>query len=111
MDNEVAAFTSFIHFPHPKVKNFKCVHRTVVYPDYQGIGLSRILNNYCSQLYKDSNFRVIVTTGHPILIGSMSRDKNWILKRKGRVSLNKKSSFSKTCSANRITTSWEFKGV
>jgi ABC-type lipoprotein export system ATPase subunit/GNAT superfamily N-acetyltransferase len=38
INDEVAGFLSVLHFPHPKVKNLKKVHRLVILPDYQGAG-------------------------------------------------------------------------
>jgi len=35
VNDEIAGFISVLHFPHPKVKNMKKVHRLVVLPDYQ----------------------------------------------------------------------------
>ena len=39
--NVLIGFCSVIHFPHPKNKMIKHIHRLVIHPDYQGIGLGK----------------------------------------------------------------------
>ena len=38
-EGEPIAFCSVKHFPHPKNPKIKTVHRLVVRPDYQGLGI------------------------------------------------------------------------
>ena len=47
-----SGFFSIWHSPHPKVKNIKKVHRLVILPDYQGIGIGGILLNSIADIYK-----------------------------------------------------------
>lgn len=111
-DNRLVGFIAVLHFPHPRVKNMKKIHRVVVLPDYQGIGIGRTLINFVAQYYSKRKFRVTITTSHPAINKSLQRD-NWLLKRKGRVaSVGKTSSLSNlknTNTRNRITCSWEYK--
>jgi GNAT superfamily N-acetyltransferase len=109
VEGEPAAFTAIIHFPHPYVKNIKRYHRTVVLPDYQGIGIATVLRNYVSKIIKENGFRLYTTTSHPALIAILKKDNHWVCRRKSRVSnTQKKGLLSKTASVNRITTSWEY---
>jgi len=90
----------------------KRLHRTVVLPDYQGIGIGKILRNEICEKYSNDGFRVTTTTSHPAMISSMKRDKNWRCTRVGRASKIGKtgdSAIAKTTSTNRITTSWEYR--
>lgn len=104
-NNKLAGFIGIVHFPH-KIKNFKRVHRLVVLPDYQGIGLGKILIEEVGKFYIDKKFRYIITTSQPGLIYYFNKSKNWILKGQGRLKLhNGKKMIS---SAGRYTTSWEF---
>ena len=111
-DNRLVGFIAVLHFPHPKVKNMKKIHRVVVLPDYQGIGIGRALINFIGKHYSDIGFRVAITTSHPAINKSLERD-NWLLRRKGRVaSVGKTSSLSNLSQTNtrgRITCSWEYK--
>ena len=107
-DNPVA-FLSAIHFPHPKTKNIKKVHRLVVLPDYQGIGLGSIILDYCGKYFSKKGFKFGITTSQPSLNFSLKKNKNWSLIRIGRVGKIGKTSkinSNKTLSINRITTSW-----
>lgn len=101
-------FISVQHFPHRYEKRFKKVGRLVVLPDYQGIGIGKLLLNEIAKLYKE--FRFTITTSHPSLNRSLVKDNNWKLLRQGKVSRlsNTGNSLLKnTLSINRNTCSWE----
>lgn len=105
--DKLIAFCAVIHFPHPKTKLFKRIHRLVVLPDYQGIGIGTRLLTAVAKLHKNKGYRPIITTSTPALLYSLKKDKNWKLKRFGRLGVHGgikdwNSSF------NRYTTSWEF---
>ena len=112
-NNNPVAFSAWIHFPHPKVKNYQKETRTVVFPDYQGVGIATAIRNYIAEYYKNIGKICITTLSHPALINSMNKDKKWICMRKGRTSSSRTmlKSFKKTNSGkNRITTSWKYIG-
>jgi GNAT superfamily N-acetyltransferase len=105
-DNPVA-FLSAIHFPHSKTKNIKKVHRLVVLPDYQGIGLGSIILDYCGKYFNQKGFKFGITTSQPSLNYALKRKKSWNLIRVGRTSPNSGiAGLNKTLSSSRITTSW-----
>ena len=111
VNEQLAGFISILHFPHPKVKNIKRVHRLVVMPDFQGIGIGVRLLEYIGKKYINNNFKYRITTSAPSLINYFKNNINWILTRKGRI---KTTSYNynhmkKSSSENRITTSWEYK--
>jgi len=114
-NGELAGFTSAIHFVHPYVKNTKQEHRTVVLPDFQGIGLGVYLRNFIAEYYKKNGFSFITTTSNPALVHAMKKDKNWNCTRFGRTSQLGKSS-GKTglkgsiSGGSRVTTSWKYVG-
>tara|TARA_R110002072_G_scaffold283225_1_gene446734 strand:+ start:1002 stop:1319 length:318 start_codon:yes stop_codon:yes gene_type:complete len=66
-------------------KGWKRIHRLVVLPDYQGIGIGVKFINEVSKHYKDKGWNVNLTTTTPSLIHVLSRGKDWLLKRVGRV--------------------------
>lgn len=66
-------------------KGWKRVHRLVVLPDYQGIGIGVRFINEVSKHYKNNGWNVNLTTTTPSLIHVLARGKEWLLKRKGRV--------------------------
>jgi GNAT superfamily N-acetyltransferase len=108
----VAGFCSVIHFPHPKAKDIKRIHRLVVLPDYQGCGIGGVLLSNVCNMYPKNRMRLV--TSQPALIYSLKKTNKWKLLRKGRLSAgsntgtiqNKKVKGSTSC--NRITTTWEF---
>ena len=75
--------TGVIQFPMRK--GWKRVHRLVVLPDYQGIGIGVRFINEVSKHYKNNGWNVNLTTTTPSLIHVLARGKEWSLKRKGRV--------------------------
>jgi len=105
-------------------KGWKRVHRMVVLPDYQGIGIGIKFINEVSKHYIENGFNMNLTTTTPALVGGLSRNDKWSLVRSGRnkstyadfdkYSKNEKGSkiaksMVKTTSNNRITYSFNFK--
>lgn len=108
INNEIAGFLSVLHFPHPKSKNIKKVHRLVVLPDYQGAGFGIMFLNEIGKIYKKQKQRYIITTSAPSLINALKKNKLWICNRYGRT---KESGgvLNNTTSKERITVSFELK--
>ena len=114
IEERPAAFCAVLHFPHPKVSNFKMISRLVVLPDYQGIGIGGRLVDAVAKYYHDVGNRVIITTSNPALRSIFEKNAGWILKRFGRVPLLGESGltgYTKTTSTRRLTMSWEYRGV
>lgn len=65
-------------------KGWKRVHRLVVLPDYQGIGIGTVFQDNIVQRYMDK-FNVNCTTTTPALVNSLKRNLKWLLVRYGRV--------------------------
>lgn len=111
VDDNVCGFCSVLHFPHPKVKNIKRVHRLVVLPDYQGIGIGSLLLNKVGEYVKEKGDRFRITTSSPNLMFSLKRNNDWFCNHIGR---NKKhngiiGSDKNSRSDNRITASFELR--
>lgn len=114
INNIPAAFCAVLHFPHPKVRNFKMISRLVVMPDYQGIGIGGEMLNSVAKYYKSSGFRVIITTSNPALRSFFNSASEWITKRISRVPLfgnSGRAGYRQTISNKRITGSYEFLGA
>lgn len=109
VNDEIAGFISVLHFPHPKVKNMKKVHRLVILPDYQGAGIGLKLLNEVGKIYKQEQQRFNIMTSAPSLIKTLKKDKKWDCVRYGRVSEVKNGVLEGTTSKNRITASFELK--
>lgn len=105
------AFSSVLHFPHPKCKRFKKEHRTVVLPDFQGVGIGNRLSEFVANLYHSKGYRFISTTSAPAMIYHRHRSLKWKTTRFGKAAKGGKSSVlykNKQSSCNRFTASFEF---
>lgn len=84
-------------------------HRTVVLPDYQGVGIGSILSNFIAEYYVKQGFRYSSVTSNPAFINHRKNNKNWALKAYGRKGKHGDTlTLRKFGSQNRITTSWEY---
>ncbi|MHA6556192.1 GNAT family N-acetyltransferase [Corynebacterium pyruviciproducens] len=80
-DGTPVAFTSYRHFPHPKIKDMKMMHRTVVLPDFQGLGISERITQIVAQMLSEKGYRVRRTIAHPIVVHACAKSKRWKLAR------------------------------
>lgn len=113
-NGDICGFCAILPFPHPKKKNTWKEHRTVVFPDYQGVGIGTSFTNKIAKMLMCEGKHYISTTSNPSMIFARKNDKNWVTTRVGRTSSgsgkiqnkNKKGSTS----SNRITVSFEYIG-
>jgi energy-coupling factor transporter ATP-binding protein EcfA2 len=103
-NNKPVAFCSVLHFPHAVCANFKREHRTVVLPDFQGIGIGNRLSEYVAEYFLRKGFRFISTTSAPAMIRHRAKSLRWKMTRLGKTVKNVR---MKT-SHKRITASFEF---
>lgn len=80
VDGAPAAFLAVISFAHPKSPGWR-IHRTVTLPDFQGVGIGKVLTSRIAAAYAASK-RVSITTGHPAFIHSLNRSPDWHMIRK-----------------------------
>jgi GNAT superfamily N-acetyltransferase len=66
-------------------KGWKRVHRLVVLPDYQGIGIGVKFINEVSKHYMDNGWDVNLSTTTPALVHALAISKEWLLIRANRV--------------------------
>lgn len=64
-DGSPVAFTSSISFPHAKVKHGRREHRTVVLPDFQGLGIGVRLAEWLAEWHLEQGHRFYSRTTHP----------------------------------------------
>jgi GNAT superfamily N-acetyltransferase len=117
INGEMVCHTGIIQFPMRK--GWKRVHRLVVLPDYQGIGIGVKFINEVSRYYIEKGLNMNLTTTTPALIHALARAKEWVLIRKDRMksSLNdyfknhpkSGTKWKRAESKNRITYSFNFK--
>ena len=68
----------------PMHKGKKRVHRLVVLPDYQGIGIGTAFIKEVAKMITQEGYELNLTTTTPALVGALTRDKDWVLARYGR---------------------------
>jgi len=111
INDQLAGYCSILHFPHPKSKNIKKVHRLVILPEYQGLGIGIKFLNIIGEYFKNNGYRFTIVTSAPSLIFGLKTRKNWICKNFG-MNTPHKGGLKKQIidySKQRLTTSWELK--
>lgn len=67
----------------PMHKGVKRVHRLVVLPDYQGIGIGTKFITEIAKLYNKNNYKFNLTTTTPSIVHALIKNNNWYLYRYG----------------------------
>ena len=65
-EGNLVAFGSVLRYPSGTVKNGWREHRTVVLPDFQGLGIGNKFSNAIAQIYLDQDGRYFSRTAHPL---------------------------------------------
>lgn len=108
IDDRIAGFISVAHFPHPSSNKIKKVHRLIVFPDYQGIGIGIYLLNEVGNIYKKAGFKYSITTSSPSLVFALKKHPDWRCLRFGRTRPHKGLKSQHKGSSDRITVSYEY---
>ncbi|WP_051331779.1 GNAT family N-acetyltransferase [Methylocaldum szegediense] len=110
LDGTPVGFCAAMPFPHPHVKNMWRGHRTVVLPDYQGIGLGNAISEAVGDYFLAQGKRYSSVTSHPAMIAHRTRSPKWVtIRPPGRVPTKGKNGKLMT-SAARATASFEYVG-
>lgn len=110
------AWCSVLHFPHPKNKKIKRIHRLVVRPDYQGLGIGFAMLNFVAEKYFSEGFDVRLVTSLKYMVKQMYKNKMWVCNHIGNISqVSKKSTgtcklLKNTNSSTRLTGSFKYIG-
>ena len=80
--DELICHTGVIQFPLRKGK--KRVHRLVVLPDFQGIGIGSSFINAIGEIVANEGYELNLTTTTPSMIYGLLKSDNWTLARYGR---------------------------
>jgi GNAT superfamily N-acetyltransferase len=77
--NEVlVGFSSSIPFPHPKTKRARREHRTVILPDFQGLGIGvRVSDEIARHHVEDLGYKYYSRTAHPRMGEYREKHPNW----------------------------------
>jgi GNAT superfamily N-acetyltransferase len=91
-------------------------HRTVVLPDYQGVGIGNALSEWLGAYLKSWGIRFTSVTSHPAMIRHRSKSPNWRMKRFGHLKPHERKinrrigNLADTSSTSRLTASFEYVG-
>lgn len=78
VDGVAASFVGVL--PQPGIiSGLFRITRCVVLPDFQGLGLITIMNEFLGELYYEKKCRLSIVTTHPGLIKSYIKSKKWKL--------------------------------
>jgi ABC-type lipoprotein export system ATPase subunit len=112
INNAPVAFCAVRHFPHPINPRIKMVHRLVVLPDYQGIGIGTRFLAFVADQYMKKGFDVHLVTSLVSFIKSLDKH-GWRMVYYGHQSMvtGGMDHLKKTNSHRRITASFEYAGV
>jgi GNAT superfamily N-acetyltransferase len=77
VDGRPVGFASYLHFPHPQVRNLKVSHRAVVLPDWQGLGIGGAMADWLGAYLAGQGYRFRATTAHPARIAHYARSPRW----------------------------------
>lgn len=64
-NSTLIGFSSSLSFPNGNIRNAWREHRTVVLPDYQGMGLGVRISDAIAKMFKDQGCRYFSKTSHP----------------------------------------------
>jgi ABC-type lipoprotein export system ATPase subunit len=105
------AFSAWTRFPHPKVPHAMREHRTVVLPDFQGVGVGNALSETLARHWRSRGFRAYSTTSAPAMIRHRAKSPFWRMSRApSHMTSVAGSGKYKTTSQRRLTASFEFIG-
>ena len=112
-EGKLAGFISYLTFPHPQKRNVKRFHRTVVFPDFQGIGIAKGMTEVVARYIHNSGYSLITTTSNPARISMYKHSADWKCTNIGRLMTALKTGCThskKTVSGKkRITASFEYR--
>jgi hypothetical protein len=99
-----------LHFVHGTVRNAKREHRTVVLPDYQGVGIGNRVSETVAQMVIEQKMRFISTTSHPAMMMHRSKSPKWRCHRFGHAAGQDSKLTTIKRSAGRVTAGFEYLG-
>lgn len=115
VDQKPVGFHSYLPFVGRLATSQKAMrgHRSVVLPDFQGVGIGNAMITSLAGMWAALDRRVFRNTGHPAEIAGAMRDKNWKLIRAPARSSpggGVLTQMTNTRASNRLTASFEYVG-
>ncbi len=109
-NDKLAGMISYLPFVHPRKKNTRRFHRTVVFPDFQGIGIAKAMTEVVARSLHNDGYSVITTTSNPARVTGYKHSPDWRCTLVGRTIAGSKTSMERSYMSgrNRITASFEY---
>lgn len=76
-DGNIIGFIAILHQPHGSSAKLKRVHRLVVLPDYQGIGIGYAFLTTVAKAYVNEGWTFSIVTSAKNLIWKLSKSNEW----------------------------------
>lgn len=76
-ENKIIGFGATLTLPNGSLKNAWRGHRTVILPDYQGMGIGVRFSDAIAQIHLDQGHRYFSRTSHPKMISYRENSKLW----------------------------------
>lgn len=87
LNDTMVGFIAILPFPNGALKNAYRIHRLVILPDFQGLGIATKMIKYFANLHKKLNCGFYIRTSHIKLHKYFSRSGDWVETcRSGKVS-------------------------
>ena len=77
LDNELVAMCAILPMPNGYIENGFRIHRLVVLPDYQGLGIGTNFLEQISKLYASVDKKIYIRTSHIKLYNYFRKSKDW----------------------------------
>tara|TARA_R110001632_G_scaffold58355_1_gene142122 strand:- start:4398 stop:4814 length:417 start_codon:yes stop_codon:yes gene_type:complete len=77
LDGKVVGFSATMTMPNGNIKNAWREHRTVILPDYQGMGLGVRFSDAIGQIHLEQGHRYYSRTAHPRMILYREHSELW----------------------------------
>jgi len=112
IDNIFCGFTSYITMPLNKNEVMFREYRTVILPDFQGVGLGNKLSEFLGEyIYNNFKKTLFSTTSHPAMIFYRNKNKNWQMISSPKIKKGHSMKCLRSCgSHNRLTASFKYIG-
>lgn len=111
IDEDPVVFIAALKFPHPHALDIWKAHRTVVLPDYQGLGIGNAVSKALAKYYYEMGYRFTSVTSHPGFTAARVKSPDWVMTRApGQVPAAGKNSKVTGQSVGRMTAAFEYVG-
>ena len=81
LHNEIVAMCAILPLPNGTISNAWRIHRLVVLPDYQGVGIATRFLKIIAEHYTKQGYDFSIVTSAKNLIHALNKSNDWLLQR------------------------------